>query len=130
MADLNAKQINVINDLSISNTKKTNIASILHCSRQTVYNHLEKLFPRDNSAGEIKTRVRKIGSYKSNAQTEANILEYVLNHPFCTNREIIVDLNLDVKSEVTISNWLKKIGIGSYKANIKPAITPINKSKR
>lgn len=130
MADLNTKQIKLINDLAILGTTKTNIASTVHCSVRTVYNKLEDLFPRDNSPGEIKIRKRKLGGYKSNAQIQSNILEYVLNHPFCSNIQIIHDLNLDVKSRATVSNWLKKLGIGSYKACVKPAITPVNRQKR
>lgn len=127
MADLNERQIKMINDLAILGTKKTIIASKSNCATRTVFYHLDKLFPKDNSPGQIKKRTRKLGSYKSNAQIESNLLEYVLNHPFCTNKQIINDLDLDVKSEVTITNWLQKIGIGNYKASLKPAISPNNK---
>lgn len=130
MAYLNEEQWKLINDLNVLGTPKTVIAKTVHCCRDSVYYQLEKINPRDGSAGTFKRRERRKGGYKLTEQIKANILEYVLNHKFCTNKEIMVELQLNLKSKQSISNVLKEMGIGSYVAVTKQYISLVNKNKR
>lgn len=130
MSQLNELQCNFINELNLLNTSKTQIATQLHCNRSTVYYQLEKIKPRDNSIGTFQRRQRKKGGYKVTAQIKTDILQYVLQHRFCTNREIILNLKLEIKSETTISNILKEMGIGSFIAVVKQYLNPTNQNKR
>ena len=74
MTDLNSIQINLINDLAILITLKTNTPKTVHCCRLALYNHLENIFPRDGSSREIELRLKKESSYKANSQIKRNIL--------------------------------------------------------
>lgn len=130
MADLNVAQQKLISDLSLTGTRRQEIADTVHCAPRTVDNHLEHLFPRDGSSGTYKLRTRRKGRYKGVAQKLVEVRDYVTKHRFCTNRDIIRDLQLNVTSVQTISNWLSDLGIGTYTAATKPFISPVNKRKR
>lgn len=130
MCDLNKKQLKLINDLAITSTPKTTIANTLHCSRTTVYQKLDQMFPRDGSCGAIRVRARPKGTYKATAQTKAIILDYVLRHRFATNKDVIRACRLKTTSEATVSRWLRLIGLGSFIASKRIAVTPVNQVKR
>ena len=130
MADLSEGQIRKIDELALKGGKKSRIASALHISRSTVYAKLEMLHPEGDKAGVLKLRTRRTGHYKATAQDLLEIRKFVLANRFCTNREIIKELGLNVKSIVTISKWLKELGIGSYIAATNQFLNAENVEKR
>ena len=73
------------------------------------------MHPRDPTVqGRVSSRPMPKVPYKLTDQIKSELEEYVLNHPFCTLSDIIRDLQLKVRSKMTISNWLRTVGIGSY----------------
>lgn len=129
MKDLSEVELKLINDLALQGTRKVLIAEKVGCSVRTVFNSLHRSFPVD-APSKITTRTRKKGLYKAKQQVLDTIMEYVLNHPWATNIEIISECNLKTKHKWTVSRWLKVLGIGSYIACRRQGITPINASKR
>lgn len=129
MKDLSKVEHKLINDLALAKTPKTIIAEKIGCSVKSVYNSLHRTFPADGPS-QITTRTRKKGLYKAKAQELDTILNYVLNHPWATNLEIIRDCKLKTKHKWTVSRWLKMLGIGSFIACRRQGITPINANKR
>ena len=129
MKDLSKVEHKLVNDLALLNTQKVVIADKIGCHRTTVYNSLHRTFPAD-APSKISVRSRAQGFYKAKEQVLATILEYVLNHQWATNLEIIKDCRLTTTSKATVSRWLKRLGIGSYIACRRQGITPINASKR
>jgi transposase len=127
MSHLTEAESKVINDLNLLGTCKTTISQVLHCSRKTVYNHLEKHKIRD---GSLQKKKRRKVNRKLTEQVKANIFEYVLQHRFCTNKEIIAALGLEIQSKQAISNGLKELGICSYVAVVKQYISNVNRQKR
>lgn len=133
MCDLSANDILLIDRLSNAKTPKVTIAEVVHCSVSTVFNKLNDLHPRDGSSGQIKLRSRRKGNYKGDDQLLYEIKKYVLCHRFCTRLDIIGYLNkigIQVKSESSITNWLKQLGIGTYVAVTKQFLSAQNKVDR
>lgn len=115
--------------LAIAKFKKTTIAKINHCSVSTVYNVLNQLQPRDNSAIKMINTRRK-GNYKISAQTGKKIIEYFTLNKHATLRSVIVELGLNVKAISTISKYLSDNGIHNYTSKPKPFITFGNQLRR
>ena len=130
MCDLNEQQIRLIDVMVKQKVRKEFIAKeIVHCHRSTIYNHLKRLYPADGSTGAIHKRKRKSTIYKGSQQTLQDLEEYILCHRFCTLKDIVRDLDLNV-CLTTVHNWLKKIGIGTYTAVTKQYLSPENIVKR
>lgn len=129
MKDLSAVEHKLINDLALQQTPKVLIAEKIGCHVATVYNSLHRSFPADASS-QITTRRRKKEFYNAKEQVLATIHEYVLNHPWATNLDLIRGCSLKTTSKATVSRWLKRMGIGSYIACRQQSITTINANKR
>ena len=129
MKDISKCEHKFINDLALAKTQKVVIADKIGCDVRSVYNSLHRTFPADGPS-EIRTRTRKHGFYKAKQQELDTILDYVLQHPWATNQEIIKECKLKTEHAWTVSRWLKKLGIGSYIACRRQGITPINVNKR
>lgn len=130
MADLSEGQVRKIDELAIAGAPKPVIAGVIHCSTSTVYRKLDDLHPRDGRQGSVKLRTRKTGNYHADEQTMYRIRKHVLANRFCINKQIISDLELKVKSIVTISKYLKQMGIGTYIAATNQFLSPENIDKR
>lgn len=115
MAHLNEAQCLNISNLVNNGSSPSAVADLMHIGRNTVYYQMEKMHPRDPTVqGRVSRRARPKTPYKLTDQIKSQLEEYVLNHPFCTLLDIIRDLQLNVRSKMTISYWLRTVGIGSY----------------
>ena len=130
MADLSSGQIRKLEELALAKTTKVRISKVLHVARSTVYRKLDELYPRNGELGVLRTRTRSKGNYKADAQTMHRIRQHVLANRFCTNKDIIQALELQVKSIATISKWLKQMGIGTYVAATNQFLRAENIEKR
>ena len=129
MKDLNNVEIKLINDLAMAGMPKKLIADKLAVDKKTVLNCLHATFP-ESEGSCISTRKRSSGAYKGKKQVLATINQYVQDHPFATNKEIMIDCKLPTKFKTTVSRWLKQLGIGCYNARRRTGITPINADRR
>lgn len=129
MKDVSAVEAKFINDMALAKRPKTKISEAIGCSTRTIFNSLHRSFPKD-SASKITIRSRKKGNYKATKQILDTIEQFVLHHPYATNREIIQKCLLPTAHKTTVTRWLKQVGIGSYMACRRQGITPINANRR
>ena len=118
-----------IKNLKSSGIRVKRIQGMIGCARSTVYETLERASPRNGNEPRYITK-KRVGCYKITAQIEARILDYITVHRFAIAKDIIRDLELNVKSTQTIGNVLKRNGIGTYCTAKKPFVNTQNKAKR
>lgn len=73
---------------------------------------------------------KRKGRYKIKAQDELRIIEFVALNRFATTKNIISELGLATKSEITVNNVLKDNGIYHLNCPSKPFINFSNQVKR
>lgn len=129
MKDLVHSEHKFISDLALKGAKKTVIAEKIGCSQRSVYASLHRTFPAEGPS-VTSTRKRRTGAYKVDAQTLERVNQFVLNHRWATNKEIIRECGLQTRHKTTVSRWLRKLSIGSFIACRRQGITPINVQKR
>lgn len=113
-------QIRMLELLTTGNCSKEETAEKIGFSTQSLYYNLEKLQPRNGGNGYFG-RKKHVRRTKLSAQDEMEVVDYVTEHPFSSNSDVISKLNLPVCSN-TITNILERNGIGCYVALSKPFI--------
>ena len=117
------------NELIAGIKSKTEIASDLGCSRQTIYNTINYyLTPIDGSPSSLLNKPRQ-GYRKLSAQEIYGLEQFVDDHPFHTNQQIVDELELSISSR-SVGNYLKELGIGTFVAAKKPLINLTNLALR
>ena len=104
---------------------KQDIADALGCSLRTIYYVIDKhLTPIDGSPSSLQDRPRE-GYRKLSAQQVYELEQYLLDHPFRTNQQIVHDLELLITPR-SIVNYLNDLGYATHVAEKKPLINLAN----
>lgn len=117
MSHLNANQKSRIKTLT-KTTEKTDIGKVVGCSRQTVYNVLNKHWPAGREEVSISSNRRKKGNSYTNQDVQ-NVISFFNLYPFATFKDCKNILNLRWCIN-TIRTILHTNNINTYYSKRKP----------
>lgn len=130
MAHLIPAQKSVI--LEQARLPRRNVAAIgrqVGCSRQTVYNQLNKRWPSTGEPAAFLVENKRRRKNKYTAQQELDVLSFFDLYPFATFSDGLAVLKLDLSVD-TLSRILARNGIKTYVSKRKPFMNLIHQGKR